>query len=385
MLSLLSLLTSANMATEPWKTRVSALFRQHRCTAAYLDVGTNVGVQLRKLFEPHRFEGAPVLPVFSAAFGENRCRVCAVGVEPNPRHARRLDEIESKLTAAGFGVLVLRGAATTKESTVQLALPAKGWMEGIDIDARLGGMEAPQQRNAFAARGAKLVNVTGFDLAAVIRLVHAHLPEPHQLLMKVDVEGHEYELLPRLVSTGALCLATKLFLEWHPQSTSLPPGQVRAVTRMTRRTLGGDQCATQLLDLDDESFMHAATPWPSHRVCAMGSVLLVPDSGTADNANRRILSQKQVGFCAETAYPSREGDCLNGWSGSWDPKKHAITSLWRCAKMCRRRCPACQYVSYSKDDCSWFRECSLPLQQAPLGYATIAVNNRSLAGGTVTP
>ena len=158
--------------------RVSALFRQHRCTAAYLDVGTNIGVQLRKLFEPHRFEGAPVLPVFSAAFGEDRCRVCAVGIEPNPRHARRLDVLESKLTAAGFGVLVLRGAATTEMSTVQLALPAKGWNEGIDLDARLGGLEAPQQRNAFAARGAELVNVTGFDLAAVIRHVHAQLPAP---------------------------------------------------------------------------------------------------------------------------------------------------------------------------------------------------------------
>ena len=84
-----------------------------------------------------------------------------------------------------------------------------------------------------------------------------------------------------------------------------------------------------------------------------------------------------MGFCAETAYPSREGDCQNGWSGSWKPQKHGITSLRGCATMCRSRCPACRYVSYAKDDCSWFRECSLPLQQKPSGYATIAVN-RSL-------
>ena len=281
------------MATEAWKSRVSALFSQHRCTAAYLDVGTNVGVQLRKLFEPHRFEGAPVLPVFSAIFGEDRCRVCAVGVEPNPRHAQRLDKLESELTAAGFGVLVLRGAATTEESTVQLALPAKGWMEGIDLDARLGDLEAPQQRNAFATRGAELVNVTGFDLAAVIRHVVSQLPAPHRLLMKVDVEGHEYELLPRLVTTGALCLATKLFLEWHPQSSLMPRGQVRAVTRMTRNALGGAKCTTQLLDLDDESFMHAATPWPSRRVCAIGGSL-ASDSSTVDDATWQILSKRQV-------------------------------------------------------------------------------------------
>ena len=42
---------------------------------------------------------------------------------------------------------------------------------------------------------------------------------------------------------------------------------------MTRGALGRAQCATQLLDLDDESFMHSATPWPSRRVCSTGGTL----------------------------------------------------------------------------------------------------------------
>ena len=363
---------------DAWKARVTALFKRHSCTAAYVDVGTNVGVQLRKLFEPHQFEGAPVLPVFSAVFGGDRCRVCAVGIEPNPRHAERLNELESRLAAAGFGVLVLRGAATLEHRrALPLALPAKGWMEGIDLDARLGGVEGPQQRNAFA-RGAQVVNVTGYDLAAVVRHVHSLLSAPHKLLMKVDVEGHEYTLLPRLIETGALCLATQIFLEWHPHSSSLPQSQVRAVTHMTRKTLGSAECPTRLLDLDDEMFMQSAMPWPSRRVCAAGGIP-VGDSSLLSNARaaaytRRALKRQQPGFCAETAYPSREGDCLQGWSGSWVPTQHGISSLKECASMCRKRCPACQYVSYRRNDCSWFRECSLPLQQKPSGYTTIAVN-----------
>jgi len=60
------------------------------CRLLYLDVGTNRGVQIRKLFEPHLYPGAPVLKVFDEMFGLNRSTMkdlCAVGWEPNIHHA----------------------------------------------------------------------------------------------------------------------------------------------------------------------------------------------------------------------------------------------------------------------------------------------------------
>ena len=111
---------------EPWRAPIASLLARHNCTGVYLDFGSNIGVQIRKLFEPHKFEGAQVLPLFTEVFGEERCRTCAIGIEPNPRHTRRLDQLESRLGAVGAGVLVLRGAATTSEGSVHLALPALG-------------------------------------------------------------------------------------------------------------------------------------------------------------------------------------------------------------------------------------------------------------------
>ena len=35
----------------------------------YLDMGSHRGVQIRKLFQPHLFPGAVVLPVFDKYFG----------------------------------------------------------------------------------------------------------------------------------------------------------------------------------------------------------------------------------------------------------------------------------------------------------------------------
>ena len=40
------------------------------CYHVYLDVGSNIGVQVRKLYQPGFYPGAGVLKVFQEAFGK---------------------------------------------------------------------------------------------------------------------------------------------------------------------------------------------------------------------------------------------------------------------------------------------------------------------------
>ena len=59
------------------------------CFHIYLDMGSNAGVQVMKLFQPEWFPNADVIPVYNTFFGtiEERRRpnhVCVVGFEPNP-------------------------------------------------------------------------------------------------------------------------------------------------------------------------------------------------------------------------------------------------------------------------------------------------------------
>ena len=84
--------------------------------------------------------------------------------------------------------------------------------------------------------------------------------------------------------------------------------------------------------------------------------------------------QAHAGVCA-AEIPGGAGDCQGGGSGTWVSKEHGITSVAECAGMCERHCPRCQYVSFSQESraCSWFAGCSLPLQQEPAGYVTMAV------------
>ena len=43
---------------------------EDECEYVYLDVGTNVGIEIRKLFEPHLYNNSDVISVFDEFFGE---------------------------------------------------------------------------------------------------------------------------------------------------------------------------------------------------------------------------------------------------------------------------------------------------------------------------
>ena len=70
------------------------------CYHVYIDVGTNVGIQIRKLFEPEKYPDANVHKVFDTKFGSIKERlqptidggnmVCAIGFEPGNSH---LDDV----------------------------------------------------------------------------------------------------------------------------------------------------------------------------------------------------------------------------------------------------------------------------------------------------
>ncbi|PKA67249.1 hypothetical protein AXF42_Ash004741 [Apostasia shenzhenica] len=57
-----------------------------------------------------------------------------------------------------------------------------------------------------------LHTVQGFDLAEWLK---STVTEKDFVVMKMDVEGAEFDLVPRLFETGAICLIDELFLECH--------------------------------------------------------------------------------------------------------------------------------------------------------------------------
>lgn len=70
------------------------------CQHVYVDMGSNVGHQIRKLYQPELYLGNPTEEIFQRFFGQgiDRNGVCAFGFEANPLHTRQLQSLESHLT-----------------------------------------------------------------------------------------------------------------------------------------------------------------------------------------------------------------------------------------------------------------------------------------------
>jgi hypothetical protein len=54
--------------------------------------------------------------------------------------------------------------------------------------------------------------IEGFDFAEWLKNT---VTEKDFVVMKMDVEGTEFDLIPRLFETGAICLIDEIFLECH--------------------------------------------------------------------------------------------------------------------------------------------------------------------------
>lgn len=226
------------------------------CAYVYLDVGTNIGVQIRKLFEPSRYPMAPVLPIFDDFFGANRKSLalshtlCAIGIEMNPRHSPRLSELQRHYTQdCGYMVdIMTETAASTFHGKIDF------WTDGDTQHEEWGASVVFPTRRELQKPPQ---TVSALDLALFINTELA--PYAKKIVMKLDVEGAEHDLVPRLIMSGALCHIDMVFMEEHlghlTESQKRIFLQGKALFPDFARVAG---CKVQMSMLDDESFLHDA-------------------------------------------------------------------------------------------------------------------------------
>ena len=118
--------------------------RSSPCQHVYLDVGSNIGVQIRKLFEPTKYPGYKVASTFNKHFGalgsSRQKNVCALGLEANPRHAPRLAEIAAAYNARGWRTHFLAPVAASVANGKVTFYPGP-----VDHDSGGGGRVATRR------------------------------------------------------------------------------------------------------------------------------------------------------------------------------------------------------------------------------------------------
>ena len=86
-----NLLNSAQQTSIKTNRHHTPIINEQTCRFVYFDLGTNRGVQIRKLYEPWFYPDAKILPYYDKFFGNvtkryRRQDVCSFGFEANPRH-----------------------------------------------------------------------------------------------------------------------------------------------------------------------------------------------------------------------------------------------------------------------------------------------------------
>lgn len=225
----------------------------------YLDVGSNVAVQIRKLYDPLKFPGAKVLPVFDRYFGTNRTKVCAVGFEPNIAHKAYLETLNAHFEKRGLPAYVFTEVAVSSHrGNTTFFTDSVSPKDKHEWAASLVPL-----RHTNGSITVQLVDLQNFIMNFVVPTVQAQKQKTGKappIVMKLDVEGAEFMVLPAMIVNGALCHIDLLFAEWHdyakgriPGSTNLTRLEMLQAFQAMRVT--HQECKVQFSDLDDESYV----------------------------------------------------------------------------------------------------------------------------------
>ena len=255
------------------------------CYHVYLDVGSNIGIQIRKLFEPSKYPEAKILPLFDMFFGDEDIRnrnininsgyVCAVGFEPNSNHATYLKQIESSYTKCGWRATFLTNTGVSDHfgSTKFYSdgqIEKNEWGGGIlppDVIKVAKGHFFNSTKSNYAV--VNLVRLSDFlKLAVGKRKIPTDLSGsselPPKVVIKIDIEGSEVDVIPDLLFSGGLEYVDALLVEWHA-FLHLSPERKEAIATLetiinlmsnysrVMKTKGG-KYDFELFNIDDETF-----------------------------------------------------------------------------------------------------------------------------------
>ena len=245
--------------------------RADGCRFIFLDVGSNIGVQIRKLFEPELYPKANILRHFEESFGSPEFRrsedsdVCAFGFEANPQHFKRLKSLEACYKQKGWRVHFFLGAAGTADGTISFFGDGNGklleWAASI-YDFTKGKRESVvpvydlahfvKQLDArkWATTDSKDIYVSGQP---------AH---PSYVYMKMDIELSEYTVLPHMITEQVLCsnFINVIGIEWHNPKNGGPENELdfRVLYKhfhTFHNLTHGDCERTKVIKIDDETYL----------------------------------------------------------------------------------------------------------------------------------
>lgn len=213
------------------------------CTKIFIDVGANIGVNLRFLYEAHKYPKTAFMgSMMDQVLGKNRSDVCYYGFEANPAHYKRLKQLKAHFHTKNVHIwnqpvathdqhVTFYHANTTSDyANEEWGFSAAAWSKSR-VPVRLKAIDFPKW---FAGMN--------FDRTMMT------------ILMKMDIEGSEYDVLAALLAQGSLCTLHTVTIEWHRNFCRGPLCGVNLPSLV--HLLPNLGCNVTFVDKDDESYLH---------------------------------------------------------------------------------------------------------------------------------
>ncbi|KAJ1387575.1 S-adenosyl-L-methionine-dependent methyltransferase [Sesbania bispinosa] len=109
------------------------------------------------------------------------------------------------------GITLVPYAAWVKNETLTFEIHRDPG-EHVEVQGRGMGRIRPLQSSGEEGFDGEVEKIRGFDFADWLKNT---VSKNDYVVMKMDVEGTEFDLIPRLFETGAICLVDEIFLECH--------------------------------------------------------------------------------------------------------------------------------------------------------------------------
>ena len=253
------------------------------CVNVFVDAGANIGVHTRFLFEPAAYPQSSFTKVFSDVFGaapNHKSAMCSLGFEPNPKHIDRHMALQSAYRHMGWRYSFFPYALGVNTSG-ELVFYENGGANGGEQNEYWGFGTTQRHNNQREVRVPSVSLDTVLEQIGRRRLPRAsragHTMHP-RVLVKMDIEGSEFAVIPQVMMTGRLCqVVDYLSVEWHPrpnpvrfyakQQLNLPTyAEAATIVRVLKAAMadGGyaGGCLTNVVEVDDETYVHDGRPLP---------------------------------------------------------------------------------------------------------------------------
>jgi len=241
-----------------------------KCREFFFDVGANIGTHGRKMFEPSKYPDAPYLQIFNDNFGPETWRAelnssrCYIGIEANPAHMARLKEVEGAYLSQGwkwhsynFGAWYIDGTMTIQ---TEADPDHSNWGAHLDFAAANPGREVKKSESV------RVIDLNDFVTDVIARA----MPHAKIYLMKMDIEGAEWEVLHFMIKSGTFCsdIIGTMTIEAHDSGSKENWGWAAGTNaEIEKRLTNQPACATRggptkVMFMDDESYLLDGVPLP---------------------------------------------------------------------------------------------------------------------------